>query len=74
MTVYNIVHHSHSPGVVELNFMQFEHRQLVALSGKSYGFTKKEQEFQRKIMHFIHILFCATKKEHLERTVWHLLQ
>jgi hypothetical protein len=30
-------HHSHSPGVVELNSMQFWHRQDVALSGRSYG-------------------------------------
>ena len=66
MTVYNIVHHSHSPGVVELNFMQFEHRQLVALSGKSYGFTQKEQDSPRKNIQFIHIAFAQTKKNTLD--------
>jgi hypothetical protein len=32
---YMIVHHGHSPGVMELNSIQFGHRQEVALSGKS---------------------------------------
>ena len=37
---YSIKHHSHSPGVLELNVWQFlsAHRQVVAPSGRSYGF------------------------------------
>jgi len=34
---YKTVHHSHSPGVVELNSMQFWHLHDVALFGRSYG-------------------------------------
>ena len=37
VAIYNIVHHSHSPGVMELNVEQLAHLQLVALSGRSYG-------------------------------------
>ena len=35
--IQRIEHHSHSPGVMELNVGQLAHRQLVAWSGRSYG-------------------------------------
>ena len=37
MYIQRIEHHSHSPGVMELNVEQLAHRQLVAWSGRSYG-------------------------------------
>ena len=35
---YKMVHHSHSPRVIELNSIQLGHRHDVALLGRSYGY------------------------------------
>ena len=39
-----MVHHSHSPAVIELKVEQFAHLHDVALSGRSYGCIETRDE------------------------------
>ena len=48
LCLYKIVHHGHSPWVIELNSIQFAHRHDVALSGKSYGCVQIETEEKKR--------------------------
>ena len=67
---YEIVHHGHSPGVIELNSIQLAHRHDVALSGKSYGYTvwrKNCRRRRKQVIEWVPTYTVVTVYHHAKR-------